>query len=94
MIKPQTNVAQIQPEPENESKADKFIRLAEARTRRAIKHIDFLGFLSNKTYYDYTPEQIETIFRALAEVQAKAHNKFMGIKEEKKVFSLSDGAQS
>lgn len=53
-----------------ESKRDKFIRLAETRTNKALEMIRLIGNLSNKTVYDYTDKDVDKIFKALeAEIQ-------------------------
>lgn len=44
--------------PENESKADKFRRLAGARMGKALTMISNIGNCSNRSQYDYTPEQV------------------------------------
>ena len=49
----------------NESKRDKFVRLAENRTNKAIEMIRLLGNLANKSSYDYTRTDVEKIFKAL-----------------------------
>ena len=44
-----------------------FIRIAEARTNKIIESITLLGNLSNTSYYEYTPDQIEAMFSAIQE---------------------------
>lgn len=44
-----------------------FIRIAEARTNKIIESIALLGNLSNTSYYEYTPDQIEAMFSAIQE---------------------------
>ncbi len=39
----------------NETKREKFIRLAEARTNKIIDTLQLLGNCSNLSTYDYTP---------------------------------------
>ena len=46
-------------------KRDKFIRLAETRTNKALEMIRLIGNLSNKTVYDYTDKDVDKIFNAL-----------------------------
>ncbi len=57
-----------------ESKSDKFTRLATKRVEKAVKSIDLLGNLST-SQYEYTQEQIDQIISDLAqhlnEVKAK-----------------------
>ncbi|MGN1222787.1 MAG: hypothetical protein ACI4T1_01495 [Christensenellales bacterium] len=48
-----------------ESKRDKFIRLAETRTNKALEMIRLIGNLSNKAVYDYTDKDVDKIFKAL-----------------------------
>ena len=43
----------------------KFVQLAEARVNKALKDIQLIGNLSNRSNYDYTDEDVEKIFRAL-----------------------------
>lgn len=46
-------------------KSVKFIELANKRVNRAIKDIQLVGNLANKTNYDYTEEQARKILKAL-----------------------------
>lgn len=45
----------------------KFVKLAQARVSKAIKDIQLIGNLSNRSNYDYTDEDITKIFKALSE---------------------------
>ena len=47
---------------DNESKADKFVRLGEYRVNKVIDAIGRLENLSNRTSYEYTQEQVEAMF--------------------------------
>lgn len=49
----------------NESDRDKFVRLANKRVNNAIKAIELIGNLSNRSNYDYTAEDVEKILGAL-----------------------------
>ena len=49
---------------------DRFIVLAENRVNRAIKDIQLIGNLSNRSNYSYTEEEAEKIIRTL-EAQIK-----------------------
>jgi hypothetical protein len=44
---------------------DKFVRLANKRVNSAIKAINLIGNLSNRSNYDYSEEDVAKIFRAL-----------------------------
>jgi hypothetical protein len=55
----------------SETDREKFVRLATARVNKAIKSIQIIGNLSNKSNYSYENSDIEKIFRALnAEIKA------------------------
>ena len=70
-------------------KRDKFVKLAEARTKTAIKAIRTVAKLGNKNAYDYTAEDVKRIASALnREVEAlKARMSQSGGKESVE-FSL------
>jgi hypothetical protein len=48
-----------------ETKRDKFVRLAEARTNKIIDMIRLLGNCANKSNYDYTESDVQKIFNAI-----------------------------
>ena len=48
-----------------DNKKDNFKRIAEKRTNKIIESISKLQNLTNTSFYDYTDEQIETIFSAI-----------------------------
>lgn len=62
---------------------EKFVQLAEARTKNAIKAIRIIGKLGNKHAYEYTPEDVKKIASALSkEVEAmKARMSHAGAKD-------------
>jgi hypothetical protein len=64
-------------------KREKFVELAENRTRNAIKAIRVIGKLGNKNAYQYDDSDVQKIVRALTkEVDAlKARMSSTGIKE-------------
>lgn len=49
----------------NESKNEKFVRIAEARTNKIIDMIRLLGNCSNTSTYDYSKEDVKKIFSAI-----------------------------
>lgn len=65
-----------------------FIRIAEARTNKIIESIALLGNLSNTSYYEYTPEQIETMFSAIQEEIDTQKKRFEESGPKKKKFRL------
>ena len=53
-----------------ETKREKFVRLAEARTNKIIDMLQLLGNCSNSSAYDYTQQDVDKIFAAIeAEVR-------------------------
>ena len=46
-------------------KREKFLRLAEARTSKALKCIRLIRNLSNSYIYEYSSEEVQTILNAL-----------------------------
>ena len=63
--------------PKSNTKADNFVRLAEARTNKIIDMIVLLGNLSNKTNYSYTEKQIELIFDSIQQALDETKVKFL-----------------
>jgi ribosomal protein L7/L12 len=65
------------------SKRDKFVTLAEKRTKNAIKSIRVIAKLGNKNAYDYTDADVKKIAGALSrEIEAlKARMSSSGGKE-------------
>lgn len=63
-----------------ETKRDKFVRIAEARTNKIINMIQLLGNCSNQSLYEYSQKDVNKIFNA---IQAE-------LDEAKKRFSKQD----
>lgn len=49
-----------------EEKREKFVKLAENRTRNAIKAIRVIGKLGNKNAYQFDDSDVQKIFKALS----------------------------
>ncbi|MDO4553666.1 MAG: hypothetical protein Q4B70_00805 [Lachnospiraceae bacterium] len=73
---------------ENESKSEKFIRLAQSRVTKATMAISRLAYLSNTSSYEYTPEQVEQMFSALEQELAEVKAQFQKTEKVKKTFSF------
>jgi len=67
----------------NVKKSEKFKEIAERRTTRVLDAIRLLGQCSNPRTYDYTPQQVDKIFREIRRTLREAELKFR--KNEKKV---------
>lgn len=63
-------------EKQEETKAEKFVRLGEYRMNKAIDAIGRLDNLSNKSFYEYTAEQVESMFSVLESKVAEVKQKF------------------
>lgn len=59
-----------------ETKREKFVRLAEARTNKIIGMVRLLGNCSNKSTYEYTKDDVKKIFSALESEIKNAKAKF------------------
>jgi hypothetical protein len=57
-------------------KRQKFQGLAEKRMKKAIKDIQLIGNLSNRSAYAYTDQEVSKMFRALNKEIKKAKEKF------------------
>ena len=61
---------------EQETKREKFVRLAEARTNKIIDMLKLLGNCSNSSAYDYTQQDVDKIFSAIEAEGREAKKKF------------------
>ena len=48
-----------------ETKREKFVRIAEARTNKIINMIQLLGNCSNQNLYEYSQKDVNKIFNAI-----------------------------
>lgn len=77
--------------PTQESKDERFHRLAEVRVNRILHLYRLLGNLSWTGTYSYSKEQVEHIFTTLQTELIKAKMRFLQAqKQSKKRFSLSE----
>ena len=60
-----------------ETKHQKFVRLAEARTNKIIVTLRLLGNCSSPAAYEYSKSDVSKIFRAIEEATADAKRRFM-----------------
>jgi hypothetical protein len=70
-----------------ETKRQKFIRLATKRTNLVIKKLEVLGKLSNRGNYSYNEKDVEQIFSAIHEKVGEVAEMFSG-KRPTKMFRL------
>lgn len=68
---------------ERETKREKFVRLAEARTNKIIDMLQLLGNCSNLSAYDYSQEDVDKIFSAIESEVKESRKKFNKIESKK-----------
>lgn len=66
-----------------ETKREKFVRIAEARTNKIIDMIQLLSNCSNASAYEYTNSDLDKIFNAI-ESELKESRKKLNRTESKK----------
>ena len=73
-----------------ESKREKFVRMAEARTIKIISMVRLLGNCSNRLAYEYSEKDVNKIFSAIESAVADAKRRFKSAPNgTAQVFSLS-----
>ena len=70
------------------NKRDKFVKLAEKRTRNALRDIRLIGNLSNKNTYGFNPGDVDAIFRALNAEIKSSKRRFQQTRDSEVEFSL------
>jgi len=73
-----------------ETKRERFVRIAEARTNKILEMIRLLGNCSSKGNYEYTDEDIKKIFGTLEKELKNTKNKFLGLDTKEERFTLDD----
>lgn len=58
------------------AKREKFVELAEARVNRAIKDLQLIGNLSNRSAYEFTDADIRKMFSAIQKAMESAKARF------------------
>ena len=70
-----------------ETKRDKFVRLAESRMNNVLKQIELLGNLSNTRAYEYTQDDFDKMIRTLKNAISDLEHTYNHERKTKK-FSL------
>lgn len=72
-----------------ETKRERFVRLAEARTNKILKMMRLLANCSSKANYEYTEEDVSKIFGALERELKSTKSCFLESENSKEeVFTL------
>ena len=66
-----------------ETKREKFVRLAEARTNKIIDMLQLLGNCSNPSTHDYTKQDVDKIFATIESEVRETKKKFNKIESKK-----------
>ena len=72
----------------SETKRERFVRLAEARTNKILEMMRLLGNCSSKANYEYTDEDIKQIFSTLEKELKNTKNRFLGLDTKEERFTL------
>ena len=72
----------------DETKNEKFIRIAESRVTKLLAWIGKLDNLSNRGNYEYTDEQVEQMFSAINEELEEVKSHFLKSGKEDKRFKF------
>jgi hypothetical protein len=73
---------------ENETKREKFVRLAESRVENALRNINLIGNLANKSNYEYTQDDVDKILKALRSAVSNLEKTFSSSKSSRNKFKL------
>lgn len=71
----------------DETKHNKFERLATQRTNKVLRYLRLIGNLSNKSNYEYSQEEVKKMFDAIRKQLKLVESKF-NEPEKEKYFSL------
>ena len=72
----------------DQTRGERFKRLAERRVNTILDKLRLLGQLSNRSNYEYTDAQVDAIFRAIQKDVNAAKSKFREGTNGRKRFSL------
>lgn len=70
------NTVDDEQNPVDDERRDRFLRVAERRTREILHKLRLLGNCSNKSAYSYTDGEVDRIFTAIEEQLNEARARF------------------
>ena len=74
--------------PENETKNEKFVRIASPRVNAVIDKLDILSNCASSNY-EHTEEQVESMFQAIRDAVDNCYSQFQPkVKSEKEKFTF------
>ena len=71
-----------------ETKRERLVRIAEARTNKIIDMLRLLGNCSNKGNYDYSEADVQKIFSTIEKEMKTARLKFTAVDSDDDKFRL------
>lgn len=71
-----------------ETKRERFVRIAEARTNKIIEMLRLLGNCSSKASYKYSDDDVKKIFMEIEKELKNAKARFQSIENDDKKFKL------
>jgi hypothetical protein len=71
-----------------ETKRQRFVRLAEARTNKILEMMRLLGNCSSKSNYEYTEDDVRKIFAVLEKELKNTKNRYLGVESKEERFTL------
>ena len=72
----------------NETKRERFKRIAEARVNKILDMMRLLGNCASPSNFEYTDEDIKKIFNAIERELKNTKNKFLGVESKEERFTL------
>jgi len=71
-----------------ETKTELFIRLATKRVSSVLRSLRILGNCSNRSNYEYTSEQIDSMYKTIQNSLDSMYAKFTPSKQEQETFKF------
>lgn len=72
----------------SETKRERFVRIAEARTNKILEMMRLLGNCASTNNYEYSEEDVKKIFGALERELKNTKSKFMDVDTAGEKFTL------
>ena len=73
---------------QQETRNERFIRLAEGRVNAALDKLRLIGQLANSRNYEFTEDQVDAMFRTIQSELNRTKAKFQNISSNPKRFKL------
>lgn len=82
------DISEEESDNQNETKNEKFLRIAEVRVNKLLGWLRKIDNLSNKNNYEYTDEQAQQIFDFIQDELDEVKKHFLDSEKEKKKFKF------